>query len=285
MALSLVFLVVFLTMFLVASVRIVPEYERLVVFRLGRVLHAPKGPGITLIIPLIDRAVKVDLRETVLEIPEQSCITQDNAAITIDFLVYLRVINPVDSLVNIENYRVATTGLATTTLRAVIGDIDLDSVLSRREEINRRLQEKLDEVTQRWGIKVTAVEIREITPPAEIQDAMTKQMAAERTRRAMITEADGMKQSEILKAEGEKQAKILRAEGEKQSRILTAEGFATALERIFQVAKEVDRNTLVIQYLETLKEVGTSPSTKIVIPFSVEETLQRLTRGVSEQGR
>lgn len=160
----------------------------------------------------------------------------------------------------------------------MIGDITLDDVLSKREDINRQLQIKLDEVTTRWGVKVTTVEIREITPPQEVKDAMTKQMAAERARRAMVTEAEGVKQSQILKAEGEKQARILeaegikqsqilKAEGERQAKILEAEGYSLALLKIFESAKVIDQNTLTLQYLETLKAIASSGSTKIVIPL------------------
>ncbi|MCS7212750.1 MAG: SPFH/Band 7/PHB domain protein [Candidatus Calescibacterium sp.] len=269
---------VFVIIFLVLSVRVVPEFQRVVIFRLGRVLRKPKGPGIVIIIPIIDKAVKVDLREFVLEIPQQTCITKDNAPILIDFLIYLKILDAVPSVVNVENFEYATRGLATTTLRAVVGDIILDDVLSKREEINLKLQSKLDEVTQRWGVKVTAVEIREILPPREVQDSMTKQMAAERTRRAMVTEAEGIKQSEILKAEGEKiskilsaegekEAQILKAEGEKLSQILKAEGYSTALEKIFQVARSIDDKTMSLQYLEALKTLGISQSTKFVIPL------------------
>lgn len=276
-----------LILFIVSSLRIVQEYERIVVFRLGRVLERAKGPGIILLIPFVDRPVRVDLREYVIEIPQQTCITKDNAPISIDFLIYLRVINPVDSIVRVQNFQYATRGLATTTLRAVIGDISLDDVLSKREDINRQLQIKLDEVTSRWGVKVTTVEIREITPPREVQDAMTKQMAAERTRRAMVTEAEGVKQSQILKAEGEKQAKILEAEGikqaqilkaqgEKEARILEAEGYSEALERIWNVANKIDEMTLKIQYLEALKHIGSSQSSKILIPLDILDAVSRV---------
>jgi len=272
--------VTLLLIILISSIRIAQEYERIVVFRLGRVLERAKGPGITFIIPLIDRPVKVDLREFVIEIPEQTCITKDNAPISIDFLIYMRVLDPVSSIVSVQNFEIAARGLATTTLRAVIGDIPLDDVLSKREDINKHLQVKLDEVTSRWGVKVTTVEIREITPPKEVKDAMTKQMAAERTRRAMVTEAEGVKQAQILKAEGEKQARILeaegikeaqilKAEGERQAKILEAEGFSLALMKIFESARQIDQNTLQLQYLEALKLVGSSSSTKIVIPLEV----------------
>lgn len=285
MSLALILLIVAILIVLFYSIRIVQEYERIVIFRLGRVLEKAKGPGLILVMPIIDRPVRVDLREFLIEIPEQTCITKDNAPISIDFLIYLRVINPVNTIVSVQNFQIAARGLATTTLRAVIGDIHLDDVLSKREEINKFLQTKLDEVTGRWGVKVTTVEIREITPPKEVKDAMTKQMAAERTRRAMVTEAEGVKQSQILKAEGEKQAKILEAEGLRQSQILKAEGemqalilkaqgYAKYLENIFSIARGIDKNTMNLQYLETLKEIGSSSSTKIVIPAEITSLLK-----------
>jgi len=278
--LSLIIPIVMIMIILFSSIKIAQEYERIVVFRLGRVLPKAKGPGITFIFPIIDRPVKVDLREFVIEIPQQTCITKDNAPISIDFLIYMRVIDPVNSIISVQNFELAARGLATTTLRAVIGDITLDDVLSKREDINRELQLKLDEVTSRWGVKVTTVEIREITPPNEVKDAMTKQMAAERARRAMVTEAEGVKQSQILKAEGEKQARILeaegikqsqilKAEGERQAKILEAEGFSLALLKIYDSAKVIDQNTLTLQYLEALKAIASSGSTKIVLPMEL----------------
>ena len=210
--------------------------SRLVVFRLGRCIGA-KGPGIVLLIPIVDRGVSVDLREQVREIPHQTSITKDNAPISIDFLWYYKVLNPMESVLQVGNFEAAAQGMATTTLRAVIGGIMLDEVLSEREHINNMLRTRLDEVTERWGVKVTNVEIREIIPPREVQDAMNRQMSAERIRRAVVTEstgtreaainvADGEKQSNILRAEGQKQSNILVAEGERQSQILRAEGFS-----------------------------------------------------------
>jgi regulator of protease activity HflC (stomatin/prohibitin superfamily) len=157
-------------------------------------------------------------------------------------------------------------GIATTTLRAVIGDIALDDVLSKREQINEVLRTKLDEVTQRWGVKVTTVEIREITPPRDIQEAMNRQMAAERGRRAAILEAEGKKQSAILVAEGDKQSNILQAEGQRQSQILRAEGFALALDKINDTASHADGRTITLQYLDALRQLGSSPATKFIIP-------------------
>ncbi len=267
-------------LFLLSSLKVLPEYQRLVILRLGRALPRAKGPGLVVVIPIIDSPIRVDLRERLMEIPKQTCITKDNAPISIDFLIYLQVIDPLTSVVNVQNVLQATEGLATTTLRAVIGDIALDDVLSKRDEINQKLRVKLDEVTHRWGVKVNAVEIKEILPPAEVQESMTKQMAAERNRRAMVTEAEGTKQADILRAEGEKMARILQAEAQKQAAILqaeaqreaqrvAAEGFALALERITAAAKQIDQNTLLLQYLDTLKNLGASNSTKWILPVEV----------------
>src|SRR5574342_350620 len=263
--------------FLVNAIRIVPEYQRLVVFRLGRSIGS-KGPGIVFLIPVIDRAVKVDLREQVREVPHQTSITKDNAPISIDFLWYHKVLDPAESGLQVGNFEVAAAGIAATTLRAVIGGIPLDDVLSEREHINNMIRTRLDEVTECWGVKVTNVEIREIIPPREVQEAMNRQMSAERIRRAVVTEstgtreaainvADGEKQAAILRAEGEKQSAILSAEGARQSQLLRAEGFASALEKIYAVAQTVDPKTMTLQYFETLKSIGASPSTKYIFPM------------------
>jgi regulator of protease activity HflC (stomatin/prohibitin superfamily) len=269
--------------FLANAIRIVPEYQRLVVFRLGRSIGA-KGPGIVLLIPVIDRAVKVDLREQVREIPHQTAITKDNASISVDFIWYYKVLDPTESVLQVGNFEVAAQGMATTTLRAVIGGIPLDDVLSEREHINTMLRTRLDEVTERWGVKVTNVEIREIIPPREIQEAMNRQMSAERIRRAVVTEstgtreaainvAQGEKQAAILRAEGQKQAAILEAEGQQQAQALKAQGFATALEYIFNAAKVVDQKTMTLQYFDTLKALGSSPSTKYIFPMEFTSLL------------
>ncbi len=207
-----IFLAVALIMLLRAVVHIVPQYQRLVVL-------------------------------TFVEIPQQTCITKDNAPISIDFLIYQRVDQAADSVLKVQNFRTAVTGIATTTLRAVIGDIPLDDVLAKREQINEVLRVKLDEVTQRWGVKVTTVEIREITPPRDIQEAMNRQMAAERGRRAAILDAEGKKQAAILVAEGDKQSNILQAEGARQAAILRAEGFGLALDQINNAANHAEERT------------------------------------------
>ncbi len=269
--------------FVFSAIKIVAEYKRLVVFRLGRCVGA-KGPGLVLLIPVIDKSVSVDLREQVREIPAQTSITKDNAPISIDFLWYYRVFDPVMSVLQVGNFEQAAQGIATTTLRAVIGGIPLDGVLSEREQINSALRTRLDEVTEKWGVKVTNVEIREILPPRDVQDAMNRQLSAERNRRAVVTEstgtreaainvAEGEKQSAILKAEGEKQAAILKAEGEREAQALRAQGYALALDRIFAVAQTIDSKTLTLQYFETLRSMAASPSTKYIFPMEFTSLL------------
>jgi regulator of protease activity HflC (stomatin/prohibitin superfamily) len=258
-----------------SSIQVVREYQRLVVFRLGRVIGA-RGPGLVLLVPGIDRGVRVDLREQYIQVPHQTCITRDNAPVNVDFLVYMYVVDAVSSVVQVQNYLGAAQGIAMTTLRAVVGDISLDDVLAKREQINMVLRSKLDEVTERWGVKVTTVEIREINPPREIQEAMNRQMSAERNRRAVVTEADGKREAAVAVATGEKQATILAAEAARQSAILRAEGSAQGLETVFRVASGVDAKTMSLQYLETLRALGSGQATKIVIPMEFTTMLQPL---------
>lgn len=275
---------------LVNAVRIVPEYQRLVVFRLGRVLPTPKGPGIVFLIPMVDIPRMVDLREQIREVPHQVSITKDNAPISIDFLWYYKVVDPGQSVLAVQNFELSAAGIAATTLRAVIGGIPLDDVLSEREHINTLLRARLDEVTERWGVKVTNVEIREIIPPKDVQESMNRQMTAERIRRAVVTEstgtkeaainvAEGEKQSAILKAEGQKEAIILAAQAERESQLLRAEGFSQALAKIYETAQSVDQKTMTLQYFETLKTMGMSPSTKYIFPMEFTSMLENFTRG------
>jgi regulator of protease activity HflC (stomatin/prohibitin superfamily) len=285
---SLIFLLVVIFIVLIIllanSIRIVNEYQRLVLFRLGRCLGT-RGPGFVMLIPFFDRVVRVDLREQVREVPHQVSITKDNAPISIDFLWYYKVVDPTMSVVGVGNFELSAAGMATTTLRSVIGGIPLDEVLSQREHINTTLRVKLDEVTERWGVKVTNVEIREIIPPKDVQDAMNKQMSAERIRRAVVTEstgtreaainvAEGEKQAAILKAEGGKQAAILDAEGAKQSQVLRADGFSVALEKIFKAAKTIDQKTMTLQYFETLKSLGQGASSKFIFPMEFTSMIE-----------
>ena len=277
-ALSLTVGFVLVVILLLMTIKIAPEYQRIVILRLGKVLPKAMGPGLVLVIPLIDRPIRVDLRESYLTVPHQTCITKDNAPISIDFLIYSRVLDPIASVVKVQDFAGASQGIAITTLRAVVGDIPLDDVLAKREQINHLLQARMDEVTQRWGVKITTVEIREITPPNEVQEAMTRQMSAERSRRATVTEAEGAKQAAVTVAEGEKQSAILKAEGDRQAAILRAEGFALALEKIFSVAKGIDSKTLTLQYLDTLKVMGSGPSTKFIVPMEFSSLLAGVLR-------
>jgi len=261
---------------LAKAIKVVREYQRIVLFRLGRAIGL-RGPGLVLIFPVVDRASWVDLREQYLEIPKQTAITKDNAAINIDFIIFYKVIDATMSVLQVQNFAGAAQNIAATTLRSVVGDMSLDEILSKRDQMNQVLQVKLDEVTERWGVKVGNVEVREIVPPAPVLDAMTRQMSAERTRRAVVTEAEGSKQSAITVAEGQKQAAILSAEGDRQAAILRAEGFSLALGKIFQVARTLDANTMSLQYLDALKQIGASPSTKFVVPMELAGLLRSVT--------
>jgi len=293
--LIIVLIIIFLTLVALRPVRVVPEYQRVVILSLGK-YNGTRGPGIVFIVPFFEVAHTVDLRERFLDIPAQTAITSDNAPISIDFLVYYRVIDPKLSVLAVDHVVNASVQIATTTLRAVIGDIDLDSVLSKREQINDTLRVKLDEVTERWGLKITSVEIREIEPPRDVQEAMNRQMSAERERRAMVTKASGQRESDIAVAEGEKQAAILRAEGEKQAAILSAEGarqaqvlraqgFAMALKAIYEQAQSVDEKTMALQYLDTLSDIGSSPSTKFVVPMEITGIMQQVLSTIHTNGR
>lgn len=277
------------------ALRIVPEYQRLVVFRLGRVVGA-RGPGLVVLIPFVDRGQRVDLREVFFDVEPQTTITKDNAPLSIDFLVYMKVINALPTVLEVEDYRGASRGIAITTLRALVGDMILDDVLARRDQLNDLLQTKLDLVTNRWGIKVTAVEIREIIPPREIQEAMSRQMSAERIRRAVVTEAEGKKEAVVRVAEGDKAARILQAEGnregqireaegDRQAAILRAQGFADALKRIHETARGLDSNTMSLQYLDTLAKLGQSDATKYILPMEFTSLMGNLLRHTSETGQ
>jgi regulator of protease activity HflC (stomatin/prohibitin superfamily) len=268
------------------SLLIIPEYKRVVLFRLGRNVGV-RGPGLIAINPVTDRTTKVDLREQFLEVPHQTAITADNAPISIDFIIFYKVVEPETTVLAIGNFAGAALNVAATTLRSVVGDMPLDDVLSKREDMNASLRVRLDDVTERWGVKVTNVEVREVNPPPGVLDAMTRQMSAERTRRAQVTEAEGQKQGAILAAEGERQAAItiaegrqqaaiLAAEGERQSALLKAQGFSSGLEAILAVARGIDENTLMLQYLDTLRQIGSSPSTKFVVPMELGGLLRGL---------
>ena len=270
---------------------IVRQYESLVVFRFGK-FTGVRGPGITWLWPILDRGVKVDLREEVLNEPPQTSITKDNALVDIDFVVYMQVVDGEAAVINIKSYINAVSNLATTTLRAVIGEMSVEEVLSKREEINQRLKVKMSEEVVRWGVQVNAVEIRGMEPQRDIQDAMTRLLTADRTKRSQITEsegerqssinvAEGSKQAAILEAEGSRESSILRAEGSRQAQILEAEGFSIGLQRIYETASQVDSNTMGLQYLEMMKHLGEGESTKWIIPMDLASMAGTLTSSLA----
>jgi len=274
--------VVVVLVIILTHLKIVPEYKRLVVFRLGKIIGI-KGPGLVFLVPIIDSGTWIDLREMVLDIPPQTCITKDNAPVNIDLLIYMKVFDPELAVKSVQNFVMASTGIAVTTLRAIVGDLLLDDVLARRDYINQTLRAKLDEVTDRWGIKITSVEIKEIKPPSEVQEAMIKQMAAERTKRAMILEAEGKKQSAILEAEGYRESRIKKAEGDMQAAILEAEGKRRALLEIEEAARQLTHNTLLLKYYETLEKIAVAPSSKILIPMEVSKFLTRVSEFLGKE--
>ncbi|MQA00249.1 MAG: SPFH/Band 7/PHB domain protein [Dehalococcoidia bacterium] len=276
-------------------ISVVKQYERAVIFRLGRYVGT-RGPGLVILVPFIDRGVKVDMREQVLDEPAGSSITEDNALVDIDYVVYMRVVDAEAAIINVQDATRAVRNLATTTLRSVVGDITVEEVLSQRERINQLLQTKLSTETVRWGVEVKAVEIREITPQQDIQHAMTRLLTADRTKRALITEsegdrqaainrAEGAKQASILEAEGARESQILRAEGSRQAAILNAEGYSLGLERIYAVAQRVDANTMGLQYLDMMKALGEGASTKWIIPMDIAAVAGGISETLAGIGR
>ena len=265
---------------------IVRQYERLVPFRLGKFMGLG-GPGLRLMIPFVDSFQKVDTREQVERVPTQSYITKDNVVVDMDFVLYYRVIEDMAerSVIEVRNPDRAVQQLAVAELRSIVGNITLAEALSAREKLQSQLQLSLDENTERWGIKVQGVAINEIDPPLGVKAAMEREKSAaaiktaeitesEGQRQAQINRAEGEKQAAILNAEGERQAEILKAEGARQAAILNAEGFSNALDKIYSVAKNVDAKTMSLQYFETLKQLGSSPSTKFIFPMEFTNVLK-----------
>jgi regulator of protease activity HflC (stomatin/prohibitin superfamily) len=262
---------------LLRSVRVVPQQRMDVVERLGKYQRTLK-PGLNLLVPFIDAVrTKVDMREQVVSFPPQPVITSDNLVVSIDTVLYFKVVDPVRATYEIANFLQAIEQLTVTTLRNVIGSMDLEKALTSRDEINRHLSGVLDETTGRWGIKVTRVEIKAIEPPPSIRDSMEKQMRAERDRRAAILNAEGHKQAQILTAEGEKQAAVLRAEGDRASRILQAEGQAKAVKTVFDAIHNADPNPQVLayQYLQALPQIAAGQSNKVwIVPAELTKALE-----------
>ncbi|BCJ63146.1 SPFH domain-containing protein [Polymorphospora rubra] len=264
---------------LIRAVRIVPQQRMDVVERLGR-YKKTLGPGLNLLVPFIDAVrTKVDMREQVVSFPPQPVITSDNLVVSIDTVLYFKVVDPVRATYEISNFLQAIEQLTVTTLRNVIGSLDLERALTSREEINRHLSGVLDETTGRWGIKVTRVEIKAIEPPPSIRDSMEKQMRAERDRRAAILNAEGHKQSQILSAEGEKQAAVLRADGDRQARVLQAEGQAKAIRTVFDAIHQANpsQKVLAYQYLQALPQIANGQANKVwIVPAELTKALEGL---------
>jgi regulator of protease activity HflC (stomatin/prohibitin superfamily) len=262
---------------LVRSVRIVPQQRHDVVERLGKYKRT-LSPGLNLLVPFVDAVrTKVDMREQVVSFPPQPVITSDNLVVSIDTVLYFKVVDPVRATYEIANFLQAIEQLTVTTLRNVIGSLDLERALTSREEINRHLSGVLDETTGRWGVKVTRVEIKAIEPPPSIRDSMEKQMRAERDRRAAILTAEGVKQSQILTAEGDKQSAVLRADGDRQARILTAEGQAKAIRTVFNAIHEANpsQKVLAYQYLQALPQIANGSANKVwIVPTELTRALE-----------
>jgi len=285
MLIALAIVIVLIFILVANSLRIIRPYEKGLVERLGK-FNREIGPGLNVIVPFIERVLKLDLREMVIDVPPQEVITKDNVIVTVDAVIYYQVTEAFRVIYNVGNFEIAAIKLAQTNLRNVIGELELDQTLTSRERINTKLREVLDEATDKWGVKVTRVEIKKIDPPNDIMEAMSRQMKAERTKRASILEAEGYKQSEILKAEGDKTAAILKAEGEAESKkrvaeaerfklIAKAEGQAQAIISVFKSIHEGNptKDIITIKYLEALKEMSQGSATKIFMPYEVSGIL------------
>ena len=282
------FFVFVIIIFATSGIKIVQPYEQAIYMRLGKFVRV-LDQGLNIVTPLINQVVKIDLRTEVMDVPKQEVITKDNSPVNVDAVIYIKVTDPKNAFFEVTNYRLATVNLAQTTLRSVIGQMELDEILSSRENINIQLRDTLDENTDKWGVRVETVEIKEVDPAPKVKQSMEEQTSAERKRRAAILEADGLKRSAIMEAEGKKKSKILEAEGNRQSMILEAEGkrLATILEaqgeaqklRIMSVgAAAMDSKALAIMSMDTLKTVSEGQASKIFFPIEVTKLMD----GVSE---
>ena len=263
-----------------SSVVIVQAYEK----RALTVFGAHEGlldPGIHFVIPFVSKTYQFDMRTEALDVPSQEAITRDNSPVRADAVVYIRVMNAERAFLEVEDYRTATLNLAQTTLRAVIGDMELDETLSQRERINARIQDELAGPTDEWGVRVEAVEVREVTPSRAVTDAMEEQSSAERRRRAMILEAQGERRSAIETAEGDKQSNIIRAQGEKQSQILEAQGDAVATVLRARAADSMGERAIIEKGMETLEAIGEGDSTTFVLPQELTSMLGRYGKHLS----
>jgi len=275
----LIAVVIFIFLMGLIGIKTVRPYQRACVERLGKYQRTVQ-PGLNFIVPFIERLIKVDMREQVVDVPPQEVITKDNATVTVDAIIYYEVTDPVKVLYNVAQFRLATIKLAQTNLRNVIGDMSLDESLTSRERINARLRDVLDEATDKWGARATRVELQRIEPPSDVTEAMHRQMKAERERRAVVLEAEGIKQAAVLKADGEKQARILQAEGQAAAiervatadkfKLLTvAEGEGQAIERVYSAIHKGNptRDLITIKYLEALAKMADGKAAKMFVPY------------------
>lgn len=277
-----VLLAVLVIVIIARAIRVVPQSRALVIERLGK-FHSEMFAGLHLIVPFVDRvASQVDLREQVTSFPPQPVITADNVVVSIDTVIYYQVTDPKAATYEIANFIQAIEQLTVTTLRNVIGSMDLEQTLTSRDQINGQLRGVLDEATGRWGIRVNRVELKAIDPPPSIQQAMEKQLRAERDKRAVILQAEGVRQSQILQAEGEKQSQVLRAEGLARAKVLEAEGESKAITTVFNAIHEgnADPKLLAYKYLQMLPELANGQSSQVwVVPSELTAALKAITAG------
>ncbi len=275
-------LALFVFVVAIASIRIVQPYQKGVIERLGRYQRTVQ-PGLTLIIPFIDAIQKVDMREQVVDVPPQEVITKDNVVVTVDAIVYFEATDPVKLVYNVADFYNAATKLAQTNLRNVVGEMELDAALTSRDHINAKLREVLDDATDKWGVRVVRVEIKRIDPPADVTEAMHRQMKAEREKRAAILDADGDRQAQVLSAEGEAEAVKRVADAQRYKLEVEATGQGNAITTVFNAIKdaEPDDKLIAIQYLEALKVMADGDASKIFLPYEATGVLGAL-GGVKE---
>jgi len=274
--------VILVFIFAKTALRIVRPYEKGLVERLGK-YNRTEEPGLAFVVPMLEIMRKVDMREQVIDVPPQDVITRDNVLVTVDAVIYFQVTDPFKVIYNVANFALAALKLAQTNLRNVIGDIELDQTLTSRERINDQLRRVLDEATDKWGVKVTRVEIQKIEPPKDITDAMSKQMKAEREKRAVILEAEGFRQAAITKAEGERQKAILEAEGKAQAIKTVAEAEKYQIETVFNAihSGKPTNDLIAIKYLEALGKIAEGQATKIFLPLETSGILGAIS-GIAE---
>ena len=286
-----------LLIIMMTGVHIINQYEKGIVLVLGKARDTLLEPGVNLVPPLMSKVIKIDMRTETMDVPKQEVITKDNSPVEVDAVIYIRVMDPAKAYFQVKRYKLATINLSQTMLRSVLGDMELDEILSQRERINTSLRDALDEETDKWGVKVENVEIREVDPVRRVKAAMEEQTSAERERRAAILRAEGQKRSAILVSEGEKMSNILKAEGIKQSEILQAEGSrvsqilrsqgkAQSLRVLSFGSATLDTKSLTVLSLDAMKALGNGQATKIVVPFELTNLVKGIAKyasGAAEQ--